>query len=87
MSTPKDVPEDWTKTMSEHGWRVGDRVSLCPTGRERDRVDATVTAIDEPGLSKGVRVHFDQLVRGLDNAYATHDELTLLRRVEDINDA
>lgn len=59
-------------------WRVGDRVSLCPNGRERDRVSGVVTAIDEPGLPRGVRVRLDRLVRGVDNAYATHDELNAL---------
>lgn len=67
---------------SEHGWRVGDRVSLCPTGRERDRVHGTVLAIDEPGLPPGVRVQLDRLICGVDNCYATHDELTLVSRAE-----
>jgi hypothetical protein len=64
----------------DHGWHVGDRVSLCPTGKESDRVTATVTRLDEPGLPRGVRVHLDYLVRGVDNAYASHDELTLIER-------
>lgn len=56
-------------------WKVGDRVTLCPNGRERDRVSGVITAIDEPGLPKGVRVRFDRLVRGVDNCYASHSEL------------
>lgn len=75
--------------QNDHGWHVGDRVSLCPTGRESDRVTATVTAVDEPGRPRGVRVQLDHLVRGRSSrrsagsrlhAYASHDELTLIER-------
>jgi hypothetical protein len=59
-------------------WKIGDRVSLCPNGNESDRTTATVTAIDEEGLPRGVRVQLDRKVRGVDNAYASHGELTLL---------
>lgn len=65
---------------TDHGWRVGDVVSLCPTGNESDRVTGTVAAIDEPGLPRGVRIHFHYGMRGLDNCYASHDELTLVQR-------
>lgn len=68
---------------SGHGWRIGDRVSLCPTGNESDRVQGVVTHIDEPHLFRGVRVRFDHPVRGVDNCYASHDELTLIRRSAD----
>lgn len=67
-----------------HGWRVGDRVSLCPNGNESDRVAGTITATDEEGLPRGVRVRFDYLVHGVDNAYASHDELTLIQRGTDV---
>lgn len=62
------------------GWQPGDRVSLCPNGNESNRVSAIVVGVDEPGLPRGVRVRFDRLVNGVDNAYATHDELTLIER-------
>jgi hypothetical protein len=63
--------------MRDHGWQIGDRVSLCPNGNESDRVEGTVTAIDEGGRH-GVRVQFDRVVRGVDYCTATHDELTLV---------
>lgn len=66
--------------MSDHGWRVGDVVSLCPNGNESNRVTATVTGIDEPGLIRGVRVQFHEERNGVDNAYASHNELTLIKR-------
>lgn len=61
-------------------WKVGDRV-LWPhperQGRRNVTVNSpgTVTAIDEPGLPRGVRVKFDELVNGVDECYATHAEL------------
>lgn len=61
-------------------WHVGDRVSLCPNGNETDRVGGVITAIDEEGLPRGVRVQLVEIVRGVDNCYASHDELTLVRR-------
>ena len=65
---------------TDHGWRIGDRVSLCPNGREDDRVAATVTAIDIDGLPPGVRVTLDERVGGVLTAYASHDDLTLIER-------
>lgn len=67
-------------TARSSAWRVGDAVSLCPNGNESDRVTGVISAIDEDGLPRGVRVQLDNLVRGLDNCYASHDELTLIRR-------
>lgn len=63
-------------------WRVGDTVSLCPNGNESDRVTGIVSAVDEEGLPRGVRVQLDRSVRGADDCYASHDELTLIRRGE-----
>ena len=68
--------------MTDHGWRVGDRVSLCPNGNESDRIEATVMEVDPPGLPRGVRVLLDHILRGGGYAYATHDELTLTQRAE-----
>jgi hypothetical protein len=64
----------------ESAWRVGDSVSLCPNGNESDRVTGVVTGLDEEGLPRGVRVRLDRDVRGVGNAYASHNELTLIRR-------
>ena len=65
---------------NEHGWRVDDRVTVCPTGREIDRVYGTVTDVDPPGLRPGVRVQLDVPVNGVTICFATHDELTLVKR-------
>lgn len=70
-----------------YAWRVGDRVSLCPNGRESDRCEGTITAINEEGLPRGVRVRFDGLLCGVDNCYASHDELTLIRRASRLGDS
>lgn len=66
--------------LRSSAWRVGDTVSLCPNGNESDRVRGVITAIDEPGLPRGVRVVLEHRVRGVDDCYASHDELTLIRR-------
>lgn len=66
--------------MTDGAWRVGDSVSVCPNGNESDRVSGVVAAIDEEGLPRGVRVRLDRTVRGVDDCYASHDELTLIRR-------
>lgn len=47
---------------------------VAPSGRN-DWTEGTVTAIDEDGAPKGVRVRLDHLVNGVGNCYATHDEL------------
>lgn len=69
-----------SESRTEAAWRVGDTVSLCPNGNETDRVTGVISGIDEDGLPSGVRVKLDRLVRGVDNCYASHDELTLVRR-------
>lgn len=56
-------------------WQVGDRVALTI---HHEQVSGTVTGVDKPGLPRGVRVRLDWLVSGVDNCYASHDELRLI---------
>lgn len=62
-------------------WKIGDRVSLCPNGRESSRDSATVIGVDN-GSRPGVEVRLDHSVAGIDTAYATHDELQEARFFE-----
>jgi hypothetical protein len=55
-------------------WQIGDRVWVNPTGRS-DWTQGTVTAVDEEGHPRGVRVLLDHPVRGCDDCYASHGEL------------
>lgn len=68
-------------------WSPGDRV-VWPH-RERYgktymtvQSSGTVTAVDEPGLPRGVRVQFDSPVHGVSDCYATYDELLSEQRAE-----
>lgn len=69
--------------------RVGDRVSVylpdrSAPGKGRGRrvaivpVSGTVTAVDLPGLPRGVQVALDRTVNGGDTCYATHAEVELI---------
>lgn len=66
--------------MTDSAWQIGDTVSLCPDGREENRARGIITAIDENGMPRGVRVQLFTPVLGSANCYATHDELTLVSR-------
>lgn len=60
----------------DHGWYVGDRVELSPTGRQRDTVMATIVGFDDVPNVPGVRVEMDRPIRGETTAYASYNELT-----------
>lgn len=66
--------------MVEAPWQPGDRVSLVlpdkslPWGRAV-RISGTVTEVDRPGIPRGVFVHLDRFINGIDTCHATHGEL------------
>lgn len=61
-------------------WKVGDRVVWPHHEKHGGRYEivrsvGTITAVNEPGLPRGVRVTFDELVNGAPSCYATYGEL------------